>query len=90
MTKEGYQPIKTKKTTKTVPPNTGSHVQKKDGYALEDLDKARWEGFVYAKNIMEKRIAELEKENAELKAQIEKMKCYKNRKRYKLQTLRYL
>lgn len=68
MNKEGYQPIKTKKTIKIIPPNTGSNVQmKKDGYTWEDLDKAWWEGFDNAKNKMEKRIAELEQ-------QIEKMK----------------
>jgi hypothetical protein len=67
MNKEGYQPIKTKKTTKIIPPNTGSNVQmKKDGYSWEDLDRSYWEGFDNAKNKMEKRIEELE-------AQIEKL-----------------
>jgi chromosome segregation ATPase len=67
MSKEGYQPLKTKKTIKIIPPNTGSNIQmKKDGYNWEDLDKAWWEGFDNAKSKMKKRIAELE-------AQIEKM-----------------
>ncbi len=68
MTKEGYQPLKTKKTLKIIPPNTGSHIKmKKNGYTWEDLDRSYWRGFDTAKNNMEKRIAELEKENAELK-----------------------
>jgi chromosome segregation ATPase len=63
MSKEGYQPLKTKKTIKIIPPNTGSNVQmKKDGYNWEDLDKAWWEGFDNAKSKMKKRIAELEAE----------------------------
>lgn len=30
MTKEGYQPVKDKKTVAVIPPNTGSHVKMKD------------------------------------------------------------
>ena len=67
MTKEGYQPIKTKKTIKIIPPNTGSNVRIN---TWEDLNRSYWEGFDNAKNKMEKRIAELKKENAELKALI--------------------
>ena len=67
MTKEGYQPIK-KETIKIIPPNTGSHVyMKKDSYTWEDMDRSYWEGFDTAKGKIEKRIAELEKENAELR-----------------------
>ena len=67
MTKEGYQPLKTKKTLKIIPPNMRSHVKmKKDGYTWEDLDMSYWEGFNTAKTNMEKRIAELE-------SQIEKL-----------------
>lgn len=78
MTKQEYQPIKTKRTTKIIPPSTGSNVQmKKDGYTWEDLDKAWWEGFDTAKDKMQKRIAELE-------AQIEKMKCCKNCNHFKI------
>ena len=72
MTKEGYQPLKIKKATKIIPPNTGSNVQmRKDGYTWEDLDKAWWEGFDNAKNKMEKRIAELENGNKVLTQNLE-------------------
>jgi hypothetical protein len=68
MSKEGYQPLKTKKTIKIIPPNTGSNVQmKKDGYTWEDLDRSFWEGFDNAKNKMEKQIAELEAEVTRLR-----------------------
>jgi len=71
MTKEGYQPIKTKKTTKIIPPNTGSNVRmKKDGYTWEDLDRSFWEGFDNAKDKMEKRIAELEAQIEEMKSEL--------------------
>ena len=73
--KQGYQPIHSKNAS-VIPPNAGSHVRMKGkGYTWEDLDKAWWEGFDNAKNKMGKRIAELEKENAELKEQIKIMKC---------------
>ena len=63
MSKEGYQPIKTKKTIKVIPPNTRSSVHmKKDGYTWEDLDRSFWEGFNKAKTNMEKRIKTLEKQ----------------------------
>ena len=42
----------------------------RESYTWEDLDKAWWEGFDNAKNKMEKRIEELEKENAGLKARL--------------------
>lgn len=71
MTKEGYQPIKTKKTIKIIPPNTGSNVQIN---TWKDLNRSYWEGFDNAKNKMEKRIAELEKENAELIQENEEIK----------------
>lgn len=72
MSKEGYQPIKTKKTIKIIPPNTGSNVHmKKDGYTWEDLDRSYWEGFDTAKNNMEKQIKEFKKKNAELKLKLE-------------------
>lgn len=83
MTKEGYQPLQTKKTLKIIPPNMGSHVKmEKDGYTWEDLDRSYWEGFNTAKTNMEKRIAELvayveklEKENAELKSDYKVLSC---------------
>lgn len=68
MNKEGYQPIKTKKTTKIIPPNTGSNVQmKKDGYTWEDLEKAWWEGFDTCK-------AKVGEENVKLNDELEKLK----------------
>lgn len=68
--KQGYQPIHSKNAG-VIPPNTGSHVRMKENeYTWKDLDKAWWEGFDNAKNKMEKRIADLEKENAELKTKV--------------------
>lgn len=68
--KQGYQPSPSKNAG-VIPPNTGSHVRMKENeYTWKDLDKAWWEGFDNAKNKMEKRIADLEKENAELRNKI--------------------
>jgi predicted RNase H-like nuclease (RuvC/YqgF family) len=73
MAKKGYQPMKT--TVKPIPPNTGSNIHmKKDGYTWEDLDRSYWEGFDNVKNKMEKRIEELEQENAELKEELKNWK----------------
>lgn len=63
MSKEGYQPIKTKKTIKVILQNIkGSVHMKKAGYTWEDLDRSYWEGFDKAKTNMEKRIKILEKQ----------------------------
>ena len=79
MNKEGYQPIKPKKTTKIIPPNTGSNAQmKKDGYTWEDLNKAWWEGFDTCKAKAGEANLKLSDENNLLKAQNEKMKCCEN------------
>jgi hypothetical protein len=79
MTREGYQPIK--KTLKIIPPNTGGHVHmKKDGYTWGDMDRSYWEGFDTAKNEMEKRIVELEKEKVDLKERLLKVEDAYKRK----------
>lgn len=68
--RNGYQPNKTT-TGSVTPPNTGSHVKvKKNGYTWEEMDKAWWEGFYTCKKKMNKKIADLEKQNTNLQTML--------------------